>query len=105
MESAIEINHCSDDQPLEALVGVDDGVYFENALFIYQTLLARKGWYCKNVNAESFAVKNNWFLESVHMGLIGVPFLNGLLHDLYKENHQLEEKIYRLNKYLKTNSK
>ncbi len=100
MDTSIEIAHYTPEQLVEALISVNDEVYFDNALMIYQTLLAKKGWHHNDTNAARLGRENHWLLELLHEVGLGTFILSGTLDDIYMENHHLEEKVQRLNDYL-----
>ena len=63
MDTSIEIAHYTPEQLVEALISVNDEVYFDNALMIYQTLLTKKGWHHNDTNAARLGRENHWLLE------------------------------------------
>ncbi len=100
MEADINIESYSDEQLLEALTSVDDELYFDHALLIYQTLLARKGWHHTEVDAERLGFAHNGLFGWLWAWLADTPFSLTVFAEMAEENQRMDEKISRLNVYL-----
>ena len=100
MDDEIEIKNYSEQQLIEALSSVDDEKYFDNALLIYQTILDKSNWNYSEVTVSTLGYATNWYFEFFWYLLVRSPLALTLFADIEDENHQMDEKISRINQHL-----
>ncbi len=104
MDHNINNEKDSEDQLLEALVSVDDELYLDHAMLIYQSLLDRKGWQHTEVTAAHLGFEHNRCFYGLWTWLADTSFSLIVFAEMAEESRLMDEKISRLNACLTARS-
>ncbi len=97
--TTINFSSYSLEELFQALEGIDDYEFQENALAIYQLLLAKLKIEPHTHNYVDLGYESNGFVEAIYIGLVDFP-LDEIFEEIHIQNIQMKDKIMRLNALL-----